>query len=213
MAKSLDVFGWSLALVPNQGIAIITIPNPLNSTRAYLQFCLETAKNSWSMFRGLNMLSQIKFGSRFLFGDNLGRVMLIEGTLDNIALDGESGEGIQFSLLTHYSGMGSPANWKRPQFIRPYWIGSSQPIFNIQVRYDFDLQELATSPAYLEDDTAEWDDAIWDVDVWGGTAQSYLETIGLSGMGRHIAVAIRGTAVNDLTYVGADIMLDRGGIL
>jgi hypothetical protein len=213
MKNTLDEFGWSLQLVPNQGIAIITVPQPLNSTRAWIQFVLETTSNSWSMFRDLPMVAQIKYGSDYLFSTDDGRVMLLEGSVDNISLDGLTGEGITFSLLTHYSALGNAASWKRPQFIRPYWIGAAQPTFNIQIRYDFDLQELLTSPAYTEAGLAEWDSAIWDIDVWQGTAQSYLETIGLSGMGRHLAIAIRGTSTQDLIYVGADLMYDQGGIL
>jgi hypothetical protein len=213
MERTLDEFGWSLQLVPHQGIALITVPQPSGSTRAPIQFCLETTKNAWSMFRDLKMLCQIKYGSQFLFGTYDGRVMLLEGTVDDVILDGSQGVGITFSLLTHYSALGNAANWKRPQFIRPYWIGASQPVFAVQIRYDFDLAELLSSPAYTEQGIALWDTAIWDADVWQGTAQSYLETIGLSGMGRHVAIAIRGTAVNDLTYVGADIMLDAGGLL
>ena len=213
MNQTLDRYGWSLQLVPNQGIALVTVPNPLNSTRAWIQFCLETTKNAWSMFRDLAMVSQVKFGSEYLFGTNDGRVMLLAGTVDDVTLDQESGEGIVFSMLTHYSDLANAAMWKRPQFIRPYWIGASQPVFSVQIKYDFDLAELLTSPAYIEGGISEWDEAIWDIDVWQGTAQSYLETIGISGMGRHLAVAIRGTAVADLTYVGADIMFDTGGML
>ena len=180
----------------------ITYPSAARKSLWFYQ--LNASENSGTFRAG---------GSDFLFGTDDGRVMLLEGTVDNITVDGLTGEGITFSMLTHYSSMGNAAAWKRPQFIRPYWIGSAQPVYNVQIRYDFDLQELLTSPAYTEAGVAEWDVAIWDIDIWGGTAQSYLETLGLSGMGRHLAIAIRGTAVADLTYVGADIMFDSGGML
>jgi hypothetical protein len=213
MKQTIEEYGWSLQLVPNQGIALLSVPQPASSTRAPIQFCLETSKNAWSMFRDLKMMSQTKFGSLLLFGTYDGRVMLLDGTLDDIALDGLSGKGITFSMLTHYSALGNPATWKRPQFIRPYWVGAEKPTFSIVVRYDFDLAELLTSPAYTEGGVSDWDSAIWDESIWQGNAQNYLETIGLAGMGHHVAIAIRGTAVADLTYVGADIMFDGGGML
>jgi hypothetical protein len=213
MRNSLEQFGWSIELVPSDGIAIVTIPQPTGTTRAPIQFVLETTTNSWCMFRDLDMVCQTRVGAQLQFGTSDGRVMLLQGTLDNALLDGSSAEAIDFSMLTHYSGLGEASTWKRPQFIRPYWVGDSQPAFHIQVMFDFDLGEILTAPAYTETGLAEWDAAIWDADIWAGTAQSYLETIALSGMGRHLAVAIRGNSTNLLTYVGADVMFQKGGML
>lgn len=213
MSKTILEFGWSMELVPNEGIAIFIIPQPLNSSRAAIQFVMETGSNSWCMFRDLKIMATAKADHIMLFSTFDGRIMVLDGTLDNVSLDGLTGEAITFSMLTHYSGMGSPASWKRGQFIRPYWIGAVQPVFSIKVLWDFDLRELPTTPAYTPDDLATWDAAIWDLDVWVGSAQSYLETIGIGGMGRHAAIAIRGNSVNDLTYIGADVMFDKGGML
>lgn len=213
MTRTLDNYGWSLQQVPNQGVALITVPQPDSSTRAPIQFCLETTKSAWTMFRDIPMLSMEKYGEQFLFGTFDGRVMLLAGTLDDAGLAGESGKAITFSLLTHYSDLGNAAVWKRPQFIRPYWLGDSNPAYAVQARFDFDLAEILTSPAYGESDASLWDAALWDQGLWEGTAQSYLETIGLSGMGRHLAIAIRGTATAELTYIGADVMFDSGGML
>jgi hypothetical protein len=213
MELTLDEYGWSMELVPRQGIAIFTVPQPVNSTRAPIQFVLETATKSWAFFRGLPMLSTTKRGDEFIFSTYDGRVMVMAGTLDNVDIGGESGIAIPFSLLTHYSGMDQPAIWKRAQFIRPYWIGGAQPSFNIQIRWDFDLTELPTAPSYTSSELSLWDFAIWDDAKWEGSAQSFVETIGVGGMGRHAAIAIRGSATNALTYLGADVMFDQGGML
>jgi len=213
MAGSLNVYGWSLLQVPHQNITIVSVPTPPLVSRAPIQFVLDTSSNAWSMFRDLDIRCQVQSGHTYLFGTSNGRIMSMEGTTDEILLDGSSSKAITFSMLTHYSGLGMAANWKRPQWIRPYWIGSAQPVFSVQIRYDFDLTELLNSPPFVELDVATWDSAIWDNALWAGNAQSYLETIGVNGMGRHIAVAYRGEATNELTYVGADIMFDRGGLL
>ncbi len=213
MEDSLDVFGWSMQLVPTQNITIISVPQPPLTSRPPIQFVLETSTNAWSMFRDLDMVCIAEQGNAFVFGTSGGRVMVLEGTTDDILLDGSSAKAITFSLLTHYSGMGQAAQWKLAQFIRPYWIGAAQPVFNVQVHFDFDLAELLISPPFVESDAATWDSAIWDTALWAGTAQAYLETIGVGGMGRHVAVAIRGEATNELTYVGADLMVSKGGLL
>ena len=120
---------------------------------------------------------------------------------------------IVYSLLTHYTHLGEPANWKRGMFVRPSFVGTSQPIYGIQLRYDFDLAEVDTNPPFLSSDIAKWDEAIWNLGKWGGTAQSYIAISGLQGMGRHIAIAMRGETADALSLVGFDVMLDSGGML
>jgi hypothetical protein len=214
MEDTLDFYGWSMEQVPRQGIVIFSVPNGSKFSGGLpIQFVLDTSTSSWSMFRGLDMLSMSRYGSEFLFGTSDNRLMLHTGTLDNVPLGGQTGEAVSFSILTHYSGLGQASIWKRPQYIRPYWVGSQQPTFNIQIRFDFDIEELRKSPAYLPKDLSQWDSAIWDNALWEGTAQSYLETIGLNGMGRHMAIAVRGNSVADLTLVGFDIMYDTGGMM
>jgi hypothetical protein len=213
MDLTLNEYGWSMEMVPRQGIAIFTAPQPLNSSREPLQFVLETATRAWSNFRGLKMMATVIRGEEFLFSTYDGRVMILDGTVDNASLDGLTSQAVPFSMLTHYSGLEQPALWKRAQFIRPYWIGGAQPVFNIQIRWDFDLAEILTSPVAGGFGLSEWDSAIWDSAPWDSTAQSYVETIGVGGMGRHAAIAIRGTTTNTLTYIGADVMFDGGGML
>ena len=213
MRITLDIYGWSMLQVPGQGIAIFTVPQPIGSTRAFIQFCLETSTGAWSMFRDLRMLCQSKNGTQYIFGTDDGRLMTLEGTLDNVNLAAEEGEAIVFSILTHYSGMGDASSWKRLQFIRPYWIGSQAPTYSVQARFDFDVQEILTDPVYTAVGASLWDAVIWDTGVWEGTAQAYLKTNAARGMGRHCAIALRGTAVNELTYIGADVMYDMGGML
>ena len=213
MQQTLDVYGWSLQLNEPQGIAIISVPQPVGSTRAPIQFVLDIASKSWSMFRDLDIVCQGKRDEQYVFGTSDGRIVELTGTVDKVDINGDGATGIVFSLLTHYSGVNSPAHWKRFHFCRPYWIGPAEPSFDLQMRYDFDIAELNTAPAFQLGGASSWDSAIWDESLWDGTAQGYLETIGVNGMGRHAAIAIRGTATNELSYVGADVIFQRGGML
>lgn len=165
------------------------------------------------MYRDLDMRCMDKSITGFYFGTSDGRVMLSFGVADNIALDGLSALNINFSFLTHYWHMDKPAIWKRPQFIRPSWIGTAQPVYSIAVEYDFALEELPVAPPANPDTGADWDTAIWDLNVWQGNAQRYFETRGLVGMGRHLAVACKGRASSALSYVGSDLIMDEGGSL
>jgi len=197
---------------PSSSISIISVPQR-DVNVPPIQFVINTVTKSWCMYRDLDMRCMDKNVTGFYFGTSDGRVIRTEGVADNISLDGLTASTINFSFLTHYWHMDQPAIWKRPQFIRPSWIGTAQPVYSIGMQYDFSLDELPIVPAATPAGDADWDDAEWDLALWQGDAQRYFETKGLVGMGRHLAVAVRGNASAALAYVGADLIFDSGGSL
>jgi hypothetical protein len=212
MQKTVEDYGWSMETNPREGIALISTPASVLQSLKPLQFVYNVNTGSWGMFRDLDVRCMDQNVNGFFFGTSDGRVMLMDGYRDNVTAE-DGGDNITFSLLTHFSHLGSPASWKRPQFVRPAWIGSTQPTYNLQIRYDFDIGEVLTSPPYVIDSQAQWDVDNWDEAIWEGRAQTTFETIGVRGQGRHIAVAIRGTAYTELSYLGADLMFEVGGML
>lgn len=212
MDVTKDFFGWGMETDPSQSITIISAPQRNLSTKP-IQFVINTVTKAWSMFRDLDIRCMDKNTLGLFFGTSTGQVMLSDGVADNVSLDGLSADTIAFSFLSHYWHMGAPAIWKRPQFIRPSWIGRAQPVYTIEMRYDFSLQEAALPPPAVPNSGSDWDIAAWDLNLWQGDAQEYFETIGLNGMGRHLAVAVRGNASDGLSYVGSDLMFDTGGSL
>jgi len=212
MAVTRDFFGWSMETDPSQSISVISVPRRNESTPP-IQFVINTITKAWCTFSDLDMRCMDKNVNGFFFGTSDGRVMLSDSVADNISLDGLSADTIGFGFLTHYWHMGKPAIWKRPQFIRPSWIGSAQPVYSIAIQFDFSLDELPVVPAGGAAGDADWDDAVWDLNVWQGNAQRYFETVGLVGMGRHLAVSVRGNSSSSLAYVGADLIFDTGGSL
>jgi hypothetical protein len=214
MEDRLDEYGWALHLVPEDAIAAVLVPDTNDTaTDDPIQFVVSSSNAAWCQFRGLDMVCANDNVNGFYYGTRDGQVRRYQGTVDDVDLAGENAESIVFSILTHYSDLGAPAAWKRPQFIRPHWVGQAQPSYDVKARFDFDLAELATAPPYVLVNPSLWDAAIWDVSNWGGTAQSYQETLGLKGMGRHVALALRGSSVADLSLLGFDFMFDTGGLL
>jgi hypothetical protein len=159
------------------------------------------------------MVCMNEHDSQFYFGDSDGKVWWFTGTVDNAKLDGSSSDGIDFSFLTHYTAFGEPSNWKQVQMVRPWWIGDADPAYLTKILYDFSLVEIEQSPIFQDLGLALWDSAIWDVSEWTVTAQNFWETIGAKNMGRHLALAIKGTTTVDTTYLGCDLMVTRGGPL
>ena len=99
------------------------------------------------------------------------------------------------------------------------WLGGGTPVFNIQARYDFDIQEvLTTQGTAVAGSTTSgiWDSAssTWDLVVWGGgAAQASDNPRGANGLGRHVAVAMRGQAGEAVTLIGIDAIWDTGGLM
>ena len=213
MERKRDYYGWSMALVPGEGLALISVPLDPAKSEAPIQFVLNTVEKTWCIFRDLDMLCMDKNINGFFFGTHDGRVMEFTGTVDDVPLDGSEGYPIVFSLLSHYSPLGQPGVWKRPQFVRPYWLANAQPSYSLQMRYDYDIAELTTTPPFTMVDASLWDAAIWDTDTWQGAAQGYNEVIGVSGMGHTVSIAIRGQSTVETAYIGADLMCECGGML
>ena len=212
MEVTRDRYGWSLETDPSQSIAVISAPQQDTSTRP-IQFVINTVTKAWCIFRDLDIRCMDKNINGFFFGTSDGRVMLSDSVADDISLDGLTAKTIEYSFLTHYWHMDQPAIWKRPQFIRPTWLGTSQPAYSIAIQFDFAVNELPDPPPVANTGGADWDDAKWDINTWQGDAQRYFETVGLIGMGRHLAISCRGRASSALSYVGADLILDSGGNL
>lgn len=55
------------------------------------------------------------------------------------------------------------------------------------------------------------DTGTWDVATWGGEQVPTTALKGAAGMGRDVALAIRGAAYSRMTLVGVDLLMTRGG--
>ena len=214
MRDLINEHGWGMELFPAEGLAVISVPDSPLVTSQPVQFALEINSGTWCMFRDLDMACMDDNVKGFMFGSRDGRVMSMQGYADDAGSTEKEAKPINFSLLSHYSDLGMAAQWKRGQFIRPHWLATTDPIFDIKVVYDFKIDELLVSPiAETLSETGEWDLSLWDAAIWGGGAQDFQETLGAVGHGRHVGVALRGSASSGLSYLGADLIMDAGGLL
>jgi hypothetical protein len=213
LSDKIDLYGWQLELHPTDDVALVLVPtSPTQTDARPIQFALNTTTNAWCVYRDLDMNCANKSNAGFLFGTRDGRVMEHTGNVDEVPLAQDSSKPIIYSVLTNYAHLGEPI-WKRVQFIRPAFIADAIPSYSVQARYDFDLAEVTLTPPGQSSLLALWDSAIWDTSLWTGTAQAYTQTIGSSGMGYHVAVALRGESYVRTTLLGFDLMLDAGGML
>lgn len=56
-------------------------------------------------------------------------------------------------------------------------------------------------------------DGLWDISVWSGGLRVSDNPRGASGMGRHVAINLRGRSSTPITLVGFDVIYDVGGML
>jgi hypothetical protein len=216
MAQNIDNYGWSMEIDPKNNIQIVSCPPTKIDTEAdasALQFVYNNATQGWTMFRGIDMLCQYSGPRDLYIGTRDGRVILLDGDLDNVALDGSGGDAIAFTLFTHYSGMGSPGEWKRCAFIRPIFISRVEPSYTVKIRWDFDISVTDYSPPFVGSPVAQWDVQRWDDASWYGAPGPFIDTIGNDGMGRHAAIFLTGSVGGGMLVAGFDLLMDKGGLL
>jgi hypothetical protein len=106
-----------------------------------------------------------------------------------------------------------PALIKRVQFLRPIFISSNAPVYAVEARYDFDFTGVTSAPSAAPTTGSVWGTGLWDLAEWGGGYTVSLPPMGAAGMGRHVAVAMRGRSNSETLHVGTDVLLDMGGLL
>jgi hypothetical protein len=179
---------------------------------------LSTQTNGWGVFEGLPYNTGAQFNGTFYFANTATNVVYsFTGTLDGVTLAGTGGSPREFTLLTTFSEQGEIATYHRVQFMRPVFIGSSVPGYNVEARYDYDL-ELPTGTLNVSAATASvWGPtpptALWDSAIWSGESSVTQSVTAGAGIGRAMAVAMNGETSGEALLLRIDVLFDSGGIL
>jgi hypothetical protein len=205
--------GWQIVLSPIDQMILLLTPKELS--QPYTQFCYNTQTRAWSQFVGVPINTASVFHRELYLGDLDNRIYVFAGAVDHVMLedDGETAQPIEWESLTSFQGYNQPARFKRVQFLRPMFIGQATPLYTTQARYDFNLSQPPGSPPYTPPTSGAWDTSIWDIAFWGGSYIVDQPPIGGDGLGRYVAVYMRGRSGAETTHIGTDVMFDMGGIL
>jgi hypothetical protein len=212
MATRKTLPGWSLVTHPGDNAILVTIPDAGDAQT--LQLAMSLATRGWGFYRDLPIVSAGVWERELFFGTSDGRVCIATGDVDGVTLDNpDTYAPIRYSSCTAYSNFGNGRN-KQVTMVRPIIrSGQTEPIVTAAAKYDFDQSEIdAPSEAGIANadgtwDVGEWDEAMWAVD------STYQPTLGATGTGRAVAVALRGAAVTRTTWIGTDIAVTEGGPL
>ena len=207
--------GWSFLSNLSDGFLMVTRPIT-TSTDIPIQYVFNMATPAWGLFRDVPMQCGEDFNGSFYFGDRDGTVHKFTGSKDNVVRAGTGGDWVQFSMLTAYTDLGSPGQFKIPQIIRPTFAstGSFLPTYSCKALFDYDLQEILNADqSQILSGSSVWDTGMWDSAVWGGGTNTGYRTLGACGLGRMVAIAIRGAAPEQLRLVDLEVMWSAGGFL
>lgn len=206
-------FGWDIKLYPRGQLIFITTPKEVG--KPWMQFVYSVTTRSWAQFVDLHMTSCEPWRGNFYFGTDTGQVMVYDGFSDNVLIadDGASAKAIDWEMLTGYQMYTNAPEFKRVHFLRPQFVGTAKPIYSIKASYDFDLQRIVGSPPYVDPKTGLWNTGIWENAYWGGSYIVDQPPRGAAGMGRHIAIAMKGRSAVETIHVGTDVLFDKGGML
>ena len=213
-------YGWEPVYLPPQGTMLILIPQ--QDPDRWQQYGAVLATEGWGIYRDVPMRACTDFLGDVYFGTPDGRVCIMDTTRDNMLIDAPpepelNGDAIEFSILSSYQNLNTPGLFKRVQMVRPDFYGEARPAFEQRILYDYDLTEPPAPQALPgEVNAALWDDelALWDMAMWASTQPTGFggELLGgVSGIGRTLAVALKGTSGTELRLISWDIMWQTGG--
>lgn len=142
-----------------------------------------------------------------------------EGQFENVNIRdaGEAGTPIDFDILTGFHAPnGDHSSYKRVGFIRTLGFIAGRASINVAAIYDYAIEtEILLPPQLPVAGENVWDgaDSKWDMTTWDYTAKGVSFPLGSMGMGRTVAVAMRGSSDTRLNIIGWDLTYTQGGFL
>lgn len=203
---------WALSIHPADGFMQVIAPDP--QTNVHQQYVQNLQTKAWGIWEGIDIISADTWNGEYYMGTSSGVVLQYTGTLDGAMLDGTVGEPIEYRLLTAFQTQLKPSTNKRVGFIRTIMIGTTVESFNTDIVWDYGentaISGAATTPSAA---AATWDTDVWDGEQWDYTLNGDTYPKGEMGMGRTLAIAMKGSTRARVELIGWDITFDNGGFL
>ena len=238
MSTLMNSRGWEAKIDAKRGVLYICAP--LAPSGVYTQYVQDLTTRAWGQYRGLPINTCESYSGEFYIGSTNGTVYRLTGSLDYAKLIELPAKGfwrpgfwatgfwkkgfwkedlyvstnraIDWALLTSFQNGGSE-NQKQVDVVRPYFLASSAPSWKLEVRYDFQLGEIAAAPIGSPVVAGTWDSATWDTAVWGGETAAYKGVQGGAGMGTYVAIALKGQSSLETTLLTFGGSAKAGGFM
>lgn len=204
--------GWAIQTNPSDGFMQVITPEP--SSGNYVQYNQNLTTKAWGFWEDVPMISADTWNGEYFIGAPDGVVYIYDGGYDKGTLSGDTGANVAWRQLTSFQALGNHAAYKRIHFIRPIGILQGTASVNTQAIFDYNVAPIVDAPTTLPPtDASLWDSAVWDLDLWDAGISGGSIPLGASGIGRAVAIAMRGNAGTRLTLIGWDLLFDDGGML
>lgn len=206
--------GWEVRLYPSQDSLLVMSPSQTGFPQT--QFAQSLNNQGWSIFQSMPMYTGAVWEGSFYFGSLDGNVYLITGDTDNQPrTGGGTGNSILSSVLGSFQDYEEVGQYHTSQFVRPVFLSASQPVYQVEVRYDYNISEVftpgvSTGAAPVG---AVWDVAVWDISIWGAAVFEVESIKGAGGIGRAMAIGMTMLTSAETTLIRYDLMYDSGGML
>ena len=205
-----STLGWALTMSPDEAALIISVPQ---GDGTFVQYAMDLQTRAWSRREGMNFSAWGIYQNHLYASDASGNLYKVQGGRDAVNFAG-TGQPINFFLFTSFQGLDNPSANKRPHLVRPVFLTQSTDLTWItQVRFDYDLSTLTGTPAISAGTSSLWDLATWDGSIWGGDAVPDYALNGVTGVGRMVALLIRGVCSTTSVLNSCDFMYESGGLL
>lgn len=202
--------GWSIQMHPADNSLFITVPT--SAGEATEQLAMSNSSKGWARYRDLPIYCCAPWDGVMYFGTVDGKVCQHDGYLDEVLLATPTeGTAIPWSVCGAFTSLGNMAQ-KQVKVLRPILLGgSNNPTLEATALYDYNFNEPTAPTAGTA--SAGWDYGTWDTSTWDGEYTAAAPLGGAVGMGRHVAIAVRGASTTRTVYVGCDVLFEQGGPL
>ena len=204
--------GWAIITHPADGF--LQIIEPWVNAADAIQYNQNLLTQAWGYWRNIPMKCGETWAAGYYMGGPDGQVYVYDGTLDNTTIAEGAGAGVEFSVLTSFQAVGDHATYKMNGLIRVVGVVGGDVSYNMKSVWDYDILDEANPPAGgSATSPATWDSAVWDAGEWDGPVNGAYKIEGGSGIGRTLAVAMKGESQSRITIVGWDLTVTTGGFL
>ncbi len=207
-----DTAGWMLTIHPADGF--LQILEPWSNEVDAIQYNQNLLTRAWGYWRNVPAKCAESWQAEYYMGGDDGQVYVYDGQLDNTTISGGAGSAIDFSILTSFQAVGDHATYKQNGMIRVVATQSGDVSYNIKSVYDYDILAAADAPSgNAATSPSTWDNAVWGSAKWDGEVNGAFKLEGGNGIGRTLAVAMKGESQSRITVVGWDLTVTTGGYL
>ncbi len=199
---------WQILFYPEKSWLIVNTPIQNKKNTQYIYHSILPPPDGWTSFTGQNAYCWAVHDHSLFFG-GMGKVY--QADIGNQDQD----QPISGNIVWASSKMGMP-NKKKFNLARLYIRSDQKPNLLLSIQVDYQRKQIQTSPDFSlnTNKIADWDQALWDQEFWGGKPIAFSEwtTIPAIGHSASLHLNVHSTAT-EFSVISTEILFETGGIL